>query len=56
MIDSDAHKQFNYEPPALVRVGSIVEIAAELEKLGARVAPSVLVPGDPVDWSSGRIS
>lgn len=56
MIDVDVHKQIAYEPPALVLVGSIVNIASELEKMGASLKPSVREAGEPVDWSNGRVS
>lgn len=57
MIDAPAIHLPAYEPPALVKLGSIVDIAAELEKYGAKLMPQAdYQPGDPVDWSHGRVS
>ena len=57
MIDAPMTHGPAYEPPALVKLGSIVDIAAELEKFGAKLAqPAAYEPGDPVDWSNGRVS
>jgi hypothetical protein len=46
----------SYEPPALVELGAIADLALELAKHGASLQPSAYTPGDPVDWSSGRLS
>ena len=57
MIDYHSHQMVTYEAPALVRIGAIMDIAEELEKFGAVLKPSVEYhPGDPVDWSNGRVS
>lgn len=56
MIDMNAQELPQYEPPALVRVAAIVDLVAELEKHGATLAPQAYQPGDPVDWSNGRVS
>jgi hypothetical protein len=57
MIDLHTHyEHVNYEPPALVRIGAIVDIAEELQKFGASVKPSAHEPGEPADWSGGRVS
>lgn len=56
MIDVNHHDIEAYVPPAIVRVGAIVDVAAELEKLGVNGAKLAYQPGDPVDWSNGRVS
>lgn len=56
MIDFDAQTLQRYEPPALVRVAAIVDLVADLEKHGATLTPMAYQPGDPVDWSQGRVS
>lgn len=56
MFDINVQDLAGYEPPAIVRVAAIVDLAAELEKHGVTLAPMAYVPGDPVDWSNGRIS
>ena len=56
MIDMDHHDHEAYLRPALVRIGAIVDIAAELEKLGVGGLQMDYQPGDPVDWSNGRVS
>jgi len=56
MLDLDAHALPNYQPPALVRVAAVAELAAELEKMGVTLTPVAYQPGDPVDWSNGRVS
>lgn len=56
MIDFNAQDQIDYVPPALVRVAAIVDIVTELEKQGVTLAPKAYTPGDPVDWSLGRVS
>ncbi|MCH4152323.1 MAG: hypothetical protein LKF30_10325 [Sphingobium sp.] len=56
MIDSDVHHIPKYEPPALVQVAAIVDLVADLEKHGVTLAPKAYTPGDPVDWSNGRVS
>jgi hypothetical protein len=49
--------QIHYQPPALVRVAAIVDLISDLEKKGVTLAPSASYqPGDPVDWSNGRVS
>lgn len=45
-----------YEPPAIVRLGAVVDVVAELEKAGLGGTKFAYVPGDPVDWSHGRVS
>jgi hypothetical protein len=56
MIDFDTHPLPHYQPPALVRVAAVIELAAELEKMGVTLSPSALEPGEVVDWSNGRVS
>lgn len=57
MIDMDHHDHEAYLRPALVRIGAIVDVAAELEKLGmVGTTRADYQPGDPVDWSNGRVS
>jgi hypothetical protein len=56
MIDFNINDNAGYEPPAIVRVAAIVDLAAELEKHGISLRPNSYEPGDPVDWSSGRVS
>lgn len=56
MIDMNINDLPSYSPPALVRVAAIVDMAAELEKLGVVGSPMAYTPGDPVDWSRGRVS
>ena len=41
---------------ALVQVAAIVDLVADLEKHGVTLAPKAYTPGDPVDWSNGRVS
>lgn len=57
MIDMNIHDLPHYSPPALVRIAAIADMAAELEKLGVvNGSKLAYVPGDPVDWSHGRVS
>lgn len=56
MIDFSDHNIAGYEPPAIVRVAAIVDLAVELEKHGVALRPMSYQPGDPVDWSNGRVS
>jgi len=56
VIDMDHHDHEPYLRPALVRIGAIVDIAAELEKLGITGLQIEYHPGDPIDWSNGRVS
>jgi len=56
VIDMDHHDHEAYLRPALVRIGAIVDIAAELEKLGITGLQIEYHPGDPIDWSNGRVS
>lgn len=56
MIDFDTQSVHKYEPPALVRVAAVVDLIADLEKHGVTLAPKAYTPGDPVDWSNGRVS
>ena len=56
MIDFNVQDQLDYVPPALVRVAAIADIVTELEKHGLTLAPMAYQPGDPVDWSNGRVS
>jgi hypothetical protein len=56
MIDMDHHDLPAYAPPAIVRVGAVIDIAADLAKLGVDGTKLAYVPGDPVDWSNGRVS
>ncbi len=56
MIDFDVQDQLDYVPPALVRVVAIADVVSELEKHGMTLAPKAYTPGDPVDWSNGRVS
>ena len=56
MIDFNVQDQLDYVPPALVRVAVIAAIVTDLEKHGLTLAPMAYQPGDPVDWSNGRVS
>lgn len=56
MIDFTIQDQIDYVPPALVQVVAIADIVADLEKQGVTLAPKAYEPGDPVDWSNGRLS
>lgn len=56
MIDFDTHPLPHYQPPALVRVAAVIDLAAELETMGVTLTPSAYQPGDTVDWSNGRVS
>lgn len=56
MIDFNDHNLASYEAPAIVRVAAIADLAAELEKHGVSLRPMSYQPGDPIDWSNGRVS
>lgn len=56
MIDMHHNPIPAYEPPAIVRVGAVLDVAAELAKLGLEGTTFAYQPGDPVDWSNGRVS
>jgi hypothetical protein len=57
MIDIPVAEQIHYQPPALVRVASIADLVGDLLAKGITFAPSASYqPGDPVDWSNGRVS